>query len=62
MFILLVIQQMNKAKLESSAAKAPTTDASKVGDLFTAASLDEYAEISRDDEDDSCNDEAQILD
>ncbi|KAL8124692.1 uncharacterized protein LOC141718553 [Apium graveolens] len=57
-----LLRAMNKAKLESSAAKAPTTDASKVGDLFTAASLDEYAEISRDDEDDSCNDEAQILD
>ncbi|KAK1383519.1 Variant-silencing SET domain-containing protein-like [Heracleum sosnowskyi] len=57
-----LLRAMNKAKLESSAAKTPSTDASKVGDLFTATSLDEYAEISRDDEDDSCNDEAQILD
>ncbi|KAL1824440.1 hypothetical protein DCAR_0312519 [Daucus carota subsp. sativus] len=57
-----LLRAMNKAKLETSAAKAPSTDVSKVGDLFTAASLDEYAEISRDDEDNDSNDEAQILD
>lgn len=38
---------MNKGKSNGSGA-TPITDASKAGDLFTAQSLNEYAEISRD--------------
>lgn len=45
------IGQMNKEKSKGSAA-TPTADASKAGDLFTAQSLEEYAEYSRDGEND----------
>lgn len=54
-----MIQQMNKGKSPTSPAKTPSNNESKVGDLFKDASLDEYAEYSR--EDDNSNDEGKIL-
>lgn len=50
---------MNKGKSQTSPSKTRGDTASKVGDLFKDASLDEYAEKSRYDNSD---DEGQILD
>ena len=45
---------MNKGKSHSSTpAKSPTNNGTKAGELFTSESIDEYAELSRDDEDDN---------
>lgn len=52
------MQQMNKGKSQSS-EKDPTQNDMKVGELFTASSLEEYAEVNRDDEDDG-DDEDQV--
>ncbi|PIN01950.1 hypothetical protein CDL12_25537 [Handroanthus impetiginosus] len=51
-----LLRAMNKGKSQSS-AKTPTNDDSKAGGLFTASSLEEYAEFSRDDEDDYSDEE-----
>ena len=54
---------MNKGKCHSSASvKNPTNNGSKAGELFTAESLEEYTEFSRDDEDDNdSDDETQVI-
>lgn len=54
-----LLRAINKGKSQTSPAKTPSNNESKVGDLFKDASLDEYAENSR--EDDNSNDEGQIL-
>ncbi|KAL6994126.1 hypothetical protein U1Q18_012232 [Sarracenia purpurea var. burkii] len=52
-----LLRAMNKGKSHSStSAKCPTNSASKAGELFTAESLEKYAEFSRDDEDDDDDD------
>ncbi|XP_051115075.1 uncharacterized protein LOC127240427 [Andrographis paniculata] len=43
-----LLRAMNKGTTQSSATP-PTNDNSKVGDIFTASTLEEYAELSRDD-------------
>ncbi|KAK4409815.1 putative protein C9o [Sesamum angolense] len=49
-------------KGNSSSAVTRSNDDSKAGDLFTASSLEEYAEFSRDDEDgNSEEDEPQVV-
>lgn len=53
------VQQMNKGKSQSS-EKNLTQDDTKVGELFTASSLEEYAaEVNCDGEDDD-DDEDQV--
>lgn len=49
---------MNKGKPRGS-AELSINDGSKVGELFTASSLDEYAELSKDD--DNAEDENLII-
>ncbi|XP_055805132.1 uncharacterized protein LOC129873955 isoform X2 [Solanum dulcamara] len=53
-----LLRAMNKGKSQSS-EKDPTQNDMKVGELFTASSLEEYAEVNRDDEDDG-DDEDQV--
>ncbi|KAK6152635.1 hypothetical protein DH2020_012274 [Rehmannia glutinosa] len=56
-----LLRAMNKGKSQSSST-TPKNDESKAGELFTASSLEEYAELSRDDEDDcSDDDEPRII-
>lgn len=52
-------QQMNKGKSQSS-DKNLTQNDMKVGELFTASSLEEYAEVNRDDDDD-VDDQLQVI-
>ncbi|KAL0424513.1 UNVERIFIED_CONTAM: putative protein C9o [Sesamum radiatum] len=55
-----LLRAMNKGN--SSSAVTRSNDDSKAGDLFTASSLEEYAEFSRDDEDgNSEEDEPQVV-
>ncbi|KAL0461566.1 UNVERIFIED_CONTAM: putative protein C9o [Sesamum latifolium] len=55
-----LLRAMNKGN--SSSAVTRSNDDSKAGDLFTASSLEEYAEFSRDDEDDNSEeDEPQVV-
>ncbi|XP_075494204.1 uncharacterized protein LOC142531817 [Primulina tabacum] len=59
-----LIRTMNKGKSQSATQPTltPTKDNSKAGELFTASSLDEYAEFSRDDVDNySDNEEPHIV-
>lgn len=51
---------MNKEKPHGS-KKLPTNDGSKVGELFPASSLEEYAEVSKDEDGDSDEDEDLII-
>lgn len=53
-----LLRAMNKGKSQSS-EKNLTQNDMKVGELFTASSLEEYAEVNRDDEDDD-DDEDQV--
>ncbi|GFY84857.1 hypothetical protein Acr_03g0016310 [Actinidia rufa] len=49
-----LLRTMNKGKSHSSTpAKSPTNNGTKAGELFPSESIDEYAELSRDDEDDN---------
>lgn len=54
---------MNKEKTSSTAAAITATkDDAKVGELFTASSLEEYAEFNRDDGDyNSGKDEPKVV-
>ncbi|KAL0380998.1 UNVERIFIED_CONTAM: putative protein C9o [Sesamum angustifolium] len=55
-----LLRAMNKGN--SCSAVTRSNDDSKAGDLFTASSLEEYAEFSRDDEDgNSEEDEPQVV-
>lgn len=51
---------MNKGKPRGS-AELSINDGSKVGELFTASSLEEYAELSKDDNHDNAEDESLII-
>ncbi|KAA8530459.1 hypothetical protein F0562_005168 [Nyssa sinensis] len=53
-----LLRTMNKGKSHNS-AKPPTNSESKAGELFPAASLEEYAEFGRDD--DNNTDKDQVL-
>ncbi|KAL6587571.1 hypothetical protein OROMI_000549 [Orobanche minor] len=56
-----LLRAMNKAKPQPLAT-TPKNDESKAGELFAAASLQEYAELSRDNEDNYSDvDEPQII-
>lgn len=58
-----MLHQMNKDKSKSS-AKTPTDKDDKVGELFPTASLEEYAEQSRNDngdEDEDDNDDEDLI-
>jgi hypothetical protein len=55
-----MLHQMNKGKSKSS-EKTPTDKDDKVGELFPAASLEEYAKQSRNDNGDDDNDEDEDL-
>ncbi|KAG5535201.1 hypothetical protein RHGRI_023103 [Rhododendron griersonianum] len=55
-----LLRSMNKGKSHSS-AKSLTNDGGKAGELFAAESLEEYAEFSRDnEEDDDSEDQVQV--
>ena len=54
---LLRAMNKDKAKPKGEQANTPTIQEGKVEGLFSAVSLDEYAELSRDDEDDDEGDE-----
>ncbi|XP_052196458.1 uncharacterized protein LOC127803889 [Diospyros lotus] len=58
-----LMRAMNKGKsCSSSSAKCPTDNGTKAGELFTAESLEEYADLSKDDGDnDTSEDEDQVL-
>lgn len=58
--LIMCIQQMNKGKSQSS-EKNLTQNDMKVGELFTASSLEEYVEVNRDDEDDDNEDQLQVI-
>jgi hypothetical protein len=51
-----MLHQMNKDK-SKSLAKTPTNEEGKAGELFPAASLEEYAEQTRNDDGDENDDE-----
>ncbi|KAG5624129.1 hypothetical protein H5410_009347 [Solanum commersonii] len=55
-----LLRAMNKGKSQSS-EKNLTQDDMKVGELNTASSLEEYAEVSRDDEEGDDEDEDQVI-
>ncbi|KAK2986301.1 hypothetical protein RJ640_021870 [Escallonia rubra] len=55
-----LLRAMNKGT-SLTPAKTPTTDGSKAGNLFTAASLEEYAQSSKDDDGDDSSDEEDIV-
>ncbi|KAG8366970.1 hypothetical protein BUALT_Bualt16G0023600 [Buddleja alternifolia] len=58
-----LLRAMNKGKSQGSAI-TPNKDESKAGELFTASSLEEHADIGRDDNDEddySEEDESQIV-
>ncbi|KAI5665746.1 hypothetical protein M9H77_15599 [Catharanthus roseus] len=55
-----LLRALNKEKPHGS-KKLPTNDGSKVGELFPASSLEEYAEVSKDEDGDSDEDEDLII-
>ena len=54
-----ILEQMNKGKSNDS-DKTTTERINKVGELFPSASLEDYAELNRDDDEDD-EDEGRIL-
>lgn len=55
----ILLEQMNKAKSNDS-AETTIESINKVGELFPSATLEDYAELSRDDDEDD-NDEGRVL-
>lgn len=55
----ILLEQMNKGKSNDS-AETTIESINKVGELFPSATLEDYAELSRDDDEDD-NDEGRVL-
>lgn len=60
MLILTFMLQMTKGKSQAK-EQDPTDSQNKAGDLFKADSLEAYAGVTRDDDEDGSEDDTQVV-